>query len=83
MQSITIPKTGIASFVVELAQQHGVVYRRTGLSEFAQAISRMAGDEGAPDQIERLVIALRQAKVIDGSTMVEILGRYLDETREV
>ena len=83
MQSITIPKTGMASFVVELAKQHAVVYKRTGLSDFARAITRMAGDEGAPDEIEQLVIALRQAKVIDGPAMLEILGRYFDETREV
>lgn len=48
VQSITIPKTGMASFVVELAKQHAVAYERTGLSDFARAITRMAGDEGRP-----------------------------------
>lgn len=81
--SIEIPDTGIAEFVVELARRHSVVYRRTGLSDMAKAITRMSGDEGASDHIEQLVIALRQAKVIDGQAMLEILGRYFDETRNV
>ena len=82
MPNIDIPKVGISSFVIELARQHGVAYQRTGLSDWAQAITRLSGDDGAPDQIEQLVIALRQARVIDGRLMLEILGRYFDEMRD-
>ena len=83
MLNVDIPKAGIAPFVSELARRHGVVYRRTGLSDLARAITRLAGDEGNPDATEQLLIALRQAEIIDGAEMVEILGRYFDETSDV
>jgi hypothetical protein len=35
------------------------------------------------DATEKLVIALRRAKVINGAAMVTMLGRYFEETRDV
>lgn len=48
----------------------------------AEVITRLSDDEAAPDETEKLVIALRRAEVIDDPTMVTQLGRYLDELRE-
>lgn len=47
----------------------------------AEVITSLSGDEVKPDEIENLVVALRRANVIDGPTMVTLLGRYFDETR--
>jgi hypothetical protein len=76
---LEIPTVGLAAFVADLARQHGVVYERTGSSALAQAITRLSGDDGAPDPTERLIIALRRAELIDGNTMLTLQGRYLDE----
>lgn len=76
-----IPTTGLRDFIAALAKQHGVVYEATGSGALAQTITRLAGDDATPDATERLVIALHRANVIDGATMVTLLGRYFDETR--
>jgi hypothetical protein len=76
---LEIPTVGLAAFIADLATQHGVVYESTSSSALAQAITRLSGDDGAPDPTERLIIALRRAELIDGKTMLRLQGRYLDE----
>ena len=75
-----IPMTGLPEFIATLAQRHGVVYKCTGQSALAQVITGLAGDDVKPDATEQLVIAMRKAGVIDGLTMLTLLGRYFDET---
>lgn len=58
------------------------MYIKTGSSALAEVITRLTGDDVKPDETELLVIALRRANVIDGRTMVTLLGRYFDETRK-
>ncbi|WP_250532373.1 hypothetical protein [Caballeronia sp. ATUFL_F1_KS39] len=77
--SLKLPNTGIREFVADLAKKHNVEYIETNYSALARQISRLSDAEVAPDETEKLVIALRQAKVIDGPTMVALLGRYFDE----
>ena len=76
-----IPTTGLKAYIADLAKRHDVVYVKTGSSALAQVITRLAGDYVNPDETEKLVIAMRRANVIDGKTMVTLLGRYFDETR--
>jgi len=78
-----IPHQGLKAFIADLARRHGVAYERTPSSVLAQVITRLSDDDVKPDATERLVIALRRAKIINGSTMVTMLGRYFDETRNV
>ncbi|SFI73064.1 hypothetical protein SAMN05192543_10435 [Paraburkholderia megapolitana] len=74
-----IPKSGLQAFVAELAKRHGIQYVRTGSSALAQVITKLADDEVVPDETEKLIIALKRAKVIDGREMRVMLSRYLDE----
>lgn len=76
-----IPDTDIRGFIADLAKQHGIEYVETGYSAIARAFTHLSDKDiepGRPDETEKLVIALVQAKVIDGRTMVELLGRYFD-----
>jgi hypothetical protein len=76
-----IPTVDLSEFIVELAKRHDIVYVRTGNDALAEFISRLFDDDVKPDETENLVIALRRANVIDGPTMVMLLGRYFDESR--
>ena len=78
-----IPLTEVRAFIANLAKRHGVTYVKTGYDALADVITRLSDDEVKPDETENLVVALRRAKVIDGSTMVTLLGRYFYETRGV
>ena len=78
-----LPMTGLSAYIADLAKRHGVVYVKTRSSVLAQVITLLAGDDGNPDETEKLVIALRRANVIDGKSMVTLLGRYFGEMRNV
>lgn len=81
--ALEIPATGLREFIADLAKRHGVAYVVDGYAALAQVVTRLSDDEVLPDETEKLVIALRRAKAIDGPTMVTLLGRYFDETHGV
>lgn len=83
MTSVSVPTSGLAEFVAELACKYGVRYVRTGADTLADVITRLADDVVVPDDTEDLIVALKRAQVIDGPTMIVMLGNYLDETRAV
>lgn len=76
-----IPMTGLSAYIADLAKRHGVAYVKTASGALAEVITRLSGDDLKPDDTEKLVIALRRANVIDGKTMVTLLGRYFGEIR--
>lgn len=77
-----ISTTGLAEFIADLARTHGVRYVRTGVDDLADVITRLSDDVVVPDETEDLIVALKRASVIDASTMVSLLGNYLDEKRK-
>jgi hypothetical protein len=78
-----IPTIGLRRFIADLARRAGVEYVRDRYSVTAHVVTRLSDDDVRPDETEQLVIALRRAEVIDGRTMVTLLGRYFDETSDV
>lgn len=79
----TIAKEDVRHYVAALARRHGVVYSKTGNDALADVITRLADDDVRTDETEDLLVALNRARVIDGPTMVSLLGRHLDECRYV
>ncbi|CDQ10443.1 conserved hypothetical protein [Acidithiobacillus ferrivorans] len=79
----TIDKKDVRQYVAALARRRGVVYAKTGNDALAEAITRLADDDVRTDETEDLLVALKRAHVIDGPTMVSLLGQHLDECRHV
>lgn len=77
MQPPSVTPTGV--YVHALAKEFGVVYQRTPTDELADVITRLSGDTVDIDATENLIVALRRAGIIDGPTMVSLLGKHLDE----
>ena len=78
-----LPVSSVSSYVANIAKRHGVSYLRTPSDELADVITRLSGDEITTDATEDLIVALKRANVIDGPTMVSLLGSYLDEQLHV
>jgi len=72
-----------SAYVADLARRHGVAYVRTPHDAMAEVITRLADDDIVTDETEDLIVALKRAGVIDGATMVDLLGRHLDEMHHV
>ena len=81
MSTLTLPTSGLADFVMKLANRHKVRGERTSEDDLADVITRLSGDTVAPDNVEDMIVALKRARVIDGATMVSLLGNYLDEKK--
>ena len=71
-----IPESGLAEFVSNLSMQHQVLYVRTYADEWAESVTRLAGDD-----VEHLLVALKRAGVLSGHDMGQILINYLRELR--
>ena len=81
--ALIIPKSGLRRYVMDLADSCQVAYVRTYADEWAENVSRLAGDDVRTDVIENLVIALKKEKKVTGLEAVHLLTNYLREKQRV
>lgn len=82
-QRLTDPAPGSTKAQIHaLARQHGVRYERSGLDDWAEAVTRLAGDDVRLAETEALLVALRQAGIISGGERTRLHARYLNERAE-
>lgn len=65
-----LPTRDVRDFVVSFARAHGVQHFRTGLDDFADVVTQLAGDEVTLDATGNLLVALRRKDVIDNVKLV-------------
>jgi hypothetical protein len=78
---LVIPTSGLRQFILNLANQHNVVYVKTYGDAWADVVTRLSGDDVETDDIECLIIELKREGVISGKDMVALLGTYLGELK--
>lgn len=61
-----LPTVNVRQFIESLAEAHGVKYERTGLDEFAEAVTRLAGDEASLDKTGELLVELKRRQILNG-----------------
>lgn len=83
MITSVIPSKNLAEYISELARKHGVKYVRTESDALAEVITTLSGDNIISDHTIDTIVALKRAEVVDGTTMITLLGSYLDEKRNV
>jgi hypothetical protein len=80
---LIIPTVGLKRYVLDLAEVSKVSYVKTYADEWAENVSRLAGDDVRTDSIEQLVIALKKEKKVTGTEAVHLLANYLRERQRV
>jgi hypothetical protein len=75
----SLPVSGISDFVHRLALQHGVIAQRTRMDDWADAVTRLAGDQVRKDPTDDLLVALAKKNVISGRQMVRLLSNHMKE----
>lgn len=63
----------------DLARQHAVRYELGDLDDWAEAVSRVAGDDIQLDETEWLLVALGRAEVLPEIENTRLHARYLAE----
>lgn len=81
--ALIIPKSGLRRYVMDLADSCQAAYVRTYADEWAESVSRLAGDDVRTDVIENRVIALKKEKKVTGLEAVHLLANYLREKQRV
>jgi len=78
-----LPTEGVGEFIRRFALAHQVTHRRTRLDDWAEAVTRAAGDDIRLDQTEKLLIALKKLQLINGRQAARLLSNYLNESERV
>jgi len=78
----TLPTTGVGNYVRSLADVHGVRYVPTAADQWAETVTRLAGDEVRSGPVQDLLIALERAGKLSKNDMASLLVNYLRECRQ-
>ncbi len=65
--------------VRDLALKHEIGVVRTQLDDWADDVTRLAGDDVTLDEVEELIVGLRKSGQVDGIELTRLHSRYLDE----
>lgn len=76
-----LPVKGVANYVAGLAAAHGIVFKRTRLDDFAEAVTRLAGDDERLDATGKLLASLRRRSVINGPQLARLMTNHMREQK--
>lgn len=79
---LAIPSLGVARFVQDLARRYKVVYTPNPLDQWAETVTRLAGDDVRADSTEDLLIALKRAGKISTTEVAALTINHLRERKQ-
>ncbi len=71
----------VADEVRAIADQHKFVYSEGPLDRFARDVTRLADDDVALDDTEKLLIALQRRGVLNKAQMISLAARHLRQSK--
>lgn len=80
--SAPMPTTDVGDFVRRLAGSHGVRYVPTAADQWAETVTRLAGDEVRSGPVQDLLVALTRAGKLSKDDMASLLVNYLRELKQ-
>jgi len=76
---ILAPVPTAKEIIHDLARRHGIRYERADTDDWAEAVSRVAGDDVDLDETEWLLVALGRAEIMPDIDNTLLHARYLAE----
>ena len=76
-----LPVSNVGEFVKAFAESHGVKPTRTRLDLFAEAVTRLSGDEIKLDEVGQTLVALAERKLISGAEMTRLMHSHILERK--
>jgi len=74
-----LPTQGVADYVLRLARTHHIKYRRSAVEQWAEAVTRAAGDDAKTDKTRGLLIRLKQRKVLNADQFIRLIVNHRRE----
>lgn len=81
--ALRIPTAGVCQFVADLAYESHISYTRSAADEWAEDVTRLAGDKPQSDATGDLLVALKRARKLSDREMAALLINHLREKRRV
>lgn len=78
-----LPKQKVSEFVLRFAQSRNVSFKRSGLDQWAEAVTRAAGDDVTLDETGKLLVTLKKKHLINGRQMARLMTNHLREHHRV
>lgn len=78
-----LPLKNVSAFVQRFATSRDVHFKRTGLDQWAEAVTRASGDDVTLDETGKLLVALKKKHLINGRQMARLMSNHLSEQRGV
>lgn len=78
-----LPKKNVRDFVYQFAQSRHVTFQRSGLDQWAEAVTRAAGDDVKLDETGKLLVTLKKKHLINGRQMARLMTNHLREHHRV
>ena len=78
-----LPTKDVKHYVERFARVHGVQYTRTGLDDYAETITRAAGDDVKLDTTGKLLVALKKNELINGRQLARLMTNHMREVKGV
>ncbi|AGU53844.1 hypothetical protein VAPA_2c12910 [Variovorax paradoxus B4] len=79
---LVIPATNVAEFVRDLASRHQVSYSPTMSDQWAETVTKLAGDPVRTGPVQDLLVALQRAGKLSTAEMTTLLVNYLRERKQ-
>jgi hypothetical protein len=79
----SLPLKNVSAFVQRFALSRDVHFKRTGLDQWAEAVTRASGDDVTLDETGKLLVALKKKHLINGRQMARLMSNHLSEHRGV
>jgi hypothetical protein len=76
-----LPLKNVSAFVQRFAMSRDVHFKRTGLDQWAEAVTRASGDDVTLDETGKLLVALKKKQLINGRQMARLMSNHLSEQR--
>ncbi len=78
-----MPTKGVSRFIERFARAHGICYVRTGLDDYAEAVTRTAGDDVVLDATGKLLATLKKKNLINGRQLARLMTNHTREMKRV
>ncbi|WP_246797216.1 hypothetical protein [Burkholderia perseverans] len=78
-----LPRQAVDQYVQHLARHFGIVHQRSTLDDYAEAVTRAAGDDVTPDLTDKLLIGLKKNNHINARQFAQLTVNHLREKKHV
>lgn len=78
-----LPTQGVSRYVERFAKAHGIAHVRTRLDDYAESVTRAAGDEVVLDATGKLLTLLKKKALISGGQMARLMTNHMREVKRV